>query len=280
MKDGYVTTQPQLARIAAKSPYGGITGRPRTLKGYLELPDGRMFYLGDIGVKLDGQGDGGITEVELHINAPEFENESAEAAPEASTDIKEKRKCAVVLFSVGEEAKMQFNTSSAWYFGPLKIFSSTLRAKDFCEKKARELIGRDSSLVLHWENEATLRLLKKNGESYDEVDSCFEIYETEIDDNVPANFHYPPIEEENEALRNECWILRRRMAAVMARNAVAASYATMWDGGYNYTKERVLEVLHKVKDVLAEDHDISRELFEAWKKEEEKENTQVKEIGV
>ena len=104
MKDGYVTTQPQLARVAAKSPYRGITGCPR--------------------------------------------------------------QCAVVLFSVGEEAKMQFNTSSAWYFGPLKIFSSTLRAKDFCEKKARELIGRDSSLVLHWENEATLRLLKKNGEAF------------------------------------------------------------------------------------------------------------------
>lgn len=141
MKEGYATTQPELASVAAKCPYGGITGRPRTLKGYLELSDGRMFYLGDIGVKLDGQGDGGITEVELHINASEFENESAEAAPEASTDIKEKRKCAVVLCTGGEDAKEQFCETTAVDFSPLKVFSSTLRAKDYCEKKAREVIS-------------------------------------------------------------------------------------------------------------------------------------------
>ena len=191
------------------------------------------------------------------------------------------RKCAVVLCTCGEEAKEQFCETTAVDFSPLKVFSSTLRAKDYCEKKAREVISRnkDKRLVYNWESDTTLYIYHYNGENYDDA-WRFEIHETEVDNAVPIDFTYPAIEKENESLREECWILRRRMAAVMARNAVAASYATMWDGGYNYTKERVLEVLHKVKDVLAEDYDRSRELFEAWKKEEEKENTQVKERGV
>ena len=67
MNGEYFTTLPELAKEAAKSPYGGITGRPRKLCGYLILPDGRRYFLGDIAVKLDGYGDGVITDVELII---------------------------------------------------------------------------------------------------------------------------------------------------------------------------------------------------------------------
>ena len=73
MKDKYCTTLPELAQEAAKSPYGGITGRPRALRGYLTMPGGKRYYLGDIAVMLDGYGDGIITEVELMINAEMFE---------------------------------------------------------------------------------------------------------------------------------------------------------------------------------------------------------------
>ena len=69
MSGEYCTTLPELAKEAAKSPSGGITGRPRALRGYLTLPDGRRYHLGDMGVMLDGYGDGLITEVDLMINA-------------------------------------------------------------------------------------------------------------------------------------------------------------------------------------------------------------------
>lgn len=70
--DEYCTTLPELAREASKSPCGGITHRPRTLKGYLELPDGKRYWLGKIGVKIDGYGDGLITSCDLVIKASDF----------------------------------------------------------------------------------------------------------------------------------------------------------------------------------------------------------------
>lgn len=73
MSGEYCTTLPELAKEAAKCPYGGITGRPRALRGYLTMPDGKRYYLGDIAVMLDGYGDGMITEVDLMINAEMFD---------------------------------------------------------------------------------------------------------------------------------------------------------------------------------------------------------------
>lgn len=67
MNGEYCTTLHELAKEAAKSPYGGITSRQRKLGGYLILPDGRRYFLGDIAVKLDGYADGVISEVELMI---------------------------------------------------------------------------------------------------------------------------------------------------------------------------------------------------------------------
>lgn len=69
----YVHTLPDLERAAAQSPYGGVTGRPRELKGWIRLPDGRRFYLGKIEVKFDGWGDGLLTEVAMRIHANKCE---------------------------------------------------------------------------------------------------------------------------------------------------------------------------------------------------------------
>lgn len=68
----YSKTLPELAKEAAKSPYGGMTHRPRELYGYLHLPDGKRYWLGQIDVAFDGYGDGLITDVELIINAKEL----------------------------------------------------------------------------------------------------------------------------------------------------------------------------------------------------------------
>ena len=189
--------------------------------------------------------------------------------PTETTNDKPKRKCFEVLFTCGREAIEEFSNEAAIDFSPIKIFSSKLRAKVYCEHRAREFQGNSKSIILDWENDSTLLLYKQEGEKQAKLDFRWDIYEIEIDDDVPADFHYPQIEKENEVLRNECYRLRKELADVTQRNAVAATYATMWDGGWNYTKERVLENLHIVKDVLAGDHAKVRELYEAWKKNEE-----------
>ena len=189
--------------------------------------------------------------------------------PTETTNDKPKRKCFVVLFTCGREAKEEFGNETAIDFCPIKIFASTLMAKVHCEHLAREFQRKSKSIIIDWENDSTLLLYKQEGEKQAELEFRWEIYETEIDDDVPADFHYPQIEKENEVLRNECYRLRKELADVTQRNAVAATYATMWDGGRNYNKERVLENLHIVKDVLAGDHAKVRELYEKWKKNEE-----------
>jgi len=189
--------------------------------------------------------------------------------PTETTNDKPKRKCFVVLFTCGREAKEEFGNETAMDFSPLKIFASNIMARVYCERRGRKFQSKDKTIIREWENPDTLLLYKQEGDKQEELDYRFEIYETDIDDDVPADFHYPLIEKENEVLRNECYRLRKELADVTQRNAVAATYATMWDGGWNYTKERVLENLQIVKDVLAGDHAKVQELYEKWKKYEE-----------
>lgn len=72
IEDEYCKTLSELAREASQCPFGGITHRPRILNGYLELPDGKRYWLGEIGVKIDGYGDGLITSCDLVIKASDF----------------------------------------------------------------------------------------------------------------------------------------------------------------------------------------------------------------
>lgn len=189
--------------------------------------------------------------------------------PTETKDTNTKPKCFVVLYTTGKEAEEKFGIETSRDFLPLKIFSSKANAKYYCYRMGLQKKGDDNAIVLHWENEDTLLLFKFNGENYDELRSRWEIHSTDIDSDVPVDFNDPQIEKENEVLRNECYRLRKELAEVTQRNAVAATYATMWDGGRDYTKERVLDNLQIVKDVLAGDHLKVRELYETWKKNEE-----------
>lgn len=180
---------------------------------------------------------------------------------------KKNLKCFVVLVTLDRDAREAFGIETAYDFQPIKIFASEIMAKSYCETRAQEWarIAKFSSAKIHWLNDYTLVC---DVEDYFNAQR-WEIHGTVIDDAVPSDFHYPQIEKENEVLRNECYRLRKELADVTQRNAVAATYATMWDGGRDYTKERVLDNLHAVKDVLAGDHAKVLELFEAWKKTEE-----------
>lgn len=189
--------------------------------------------------------------------------------PTETKEPEAKRKCFVVLYTTGKEAEEKFGLGTSNDFLPLKIFSSQSNARYYCYQMGLKKKGNDINIVLHWENDDTLLLFKFNGENYDELQSRWEIHSTEIDSDVPVDFNDPQIERENEVLRNECYRLRKELAEVTQRNAVAATYATMWDGGRDYTKERVLDNLQIVKDVLAGDHLKVRELYETWKRNEE-----------
>ena len=86
--DCFCETMPELAEASKQSPYGGVTGRPRRLRGYLSIPDGRRFYLDEIAVKYNGWGDGIVTDVLLEIRASTFKEAGCEetATEEGESD--------------------------------------------------------------------------------------------------------------------------------------------------------------------------------------------------
>ena len=151
--------------------------------------------------------------------------------------------------------------------GALKVLSSKFRAKAYCEEVGKKWFSEPHKIEGSgfWANDYTYVLAKPNGETI----CTWVLEETVIDDDVEDSFRYPPIEKENAALRKECQCLREAIVEVTQRNAAAACYATMWDGGLDYTKEAVLDNLAAVREILFGDHKKIRELYEAWKKNEE-----------
>ncbi len=170
------------------------------------------------------------------------------------------KKCFVVMFGIvfNREEPLACDRLT-----PVKVFASKTKAKAFIENETNKHKGEWKFTESLWSTDYEFYATNH------QVTYFWGIYEPELDDEVPSDFHYPPIENENEVLRNECYRLRRELAEVTQRNAVAATYATMWDGGRDYTKEAVLDNLQTVRDVLAGDHAKVRELYEDWKKNEE-----------
>lgn len=123
---------------------------------------------------------------------------------------------------------------------PLKIFSSYQLAKNYAE--SRECLkGKE----WHWESVDTM--VAKIDDEYDMV---YQIHDCYVDDSIPDDFKVPEIEKENIALTKENRQLKRELSEANVKIARAASYATMWDGGYDYTKEAILENLHMVRSIL------------------------------
>lgn len=126
---------------------------------------------------------------------------------------------------------------------PLKIFSSYQLAKNYVESR-ETLKGKE------WFWESVDKLVVKVDDTYDLV---YQIHDCYVDDSIPDDFKVPEIEKENIALTNENRQLKKELSEANVKIARAASYATMWDGGYDYTKEAVLENLHMVRSILKGD---------------------------
>ena len=94
----------------------------------------------------------------------------------------------------------------------------------------------------------------------------FEIEEVNMDqDNKLPEM--PEVEKENLALKTENKELRKKLSHVEGLNAAAKYYLTMYDGGWQYAKEHVLENMHFARFIL-EDGERGNakiyEMFESW----------------
>ena len=77
----------------------------------------------------------------------------------------------------------------------------------------------------------------------------------------------PEVEKENLALKTENKELRKKLSHAEGLNAAARCYLVMYDGGWQYAKEHVLENMHAAKHIL-EDGEAGNakinEMFEKW----------------
>ena len=165
-----------------------------------------------------------------------------------------KRKLYVVKFSI----------SCKDDFAVVKVFASKLRAQQYVESECKNIFkDKFNPSYGCWEDD-----LNYVYDSHDE--HCWfyywELEETDVDDGVQLPF-LPEIEEENLALKEENNELRKQLAHVKGLNLAAQCYLTMWDGGWKYAKEHVVENMHKARAVLEDNekgNDLVLKMFENW----------------
>ena len=149
----------------------------------------------------------------------------------------------------------------------LKAFSSRLIASQYVESKAKDLAkdSFDPSKGI-WEDAWTYVYESGNCRYYYEIEEV----DVEQDINLP---YIPSIEQENIALKNENNELRKKLSHVEGLNAAARCYLTMYDGGWKYAKEHVIENMHAAKNILEDGKPGNEkiiEMFEDWQKIKEK----------
>lgn len=145
----------------------------------------------------------------------------------------------------------------------LKAFSSRLVASHYIESRVKDsLKDRFDPSKGIWEDAWTYVYETDNG------NHCYEIEEVDVEQDVALPY-LPLIEQENLALKAENKELREKLSHAEGLNAAAKCYLTMYDGGWKYAKEHVIENMHAARSILEDGkpgNDKITEMFEDWQK--------------
>lgn len=151
----------------------------------------------------------------------------------------------------------------------LKAFSSKLAAHQYIESSIRQLL-KDQFKINNgfWQNDLLYMYegydshLGRNTTYYYEIETVA----VENDVELPP---IPWIETENKALREENLRLVEKLSHAKGLNAAAVCYLTMYDGGWDYAKEHVIENMHKARQILEDGNKGNAaidEMFNEWLK--------------
>lgn len=148
---------------------------------------------------------------------------------------------------------------------PMKVFSSLLKAKNYCEEKASNLFYKNNSIepekyTTFWEDNFTY-IVQVGPKEY-----VYEIEEADLDEDI-KDVSRPEIEIENENLKKENLELKDELSKQMSMNAAAKCYLVMYDGGWKYTKEHIIENMHAARNILEGNEKgkcTLEEMFEKW----------------
>lgn len=164
------------------------------------------------------------------------------------------RKLYVVKFSVNEIGED---------FTILKAFPSQMLARYYVECRCKEVLkGRFNPQRAYWENDLTYYCEDEDRK----LSYIYEIEEVKLDESIELP-PLPEVEDEVLALKKENNDLRRQLAHIKGVNSAARCFLTMYDGGWNYTKEHIIENMHEARAVLEDDEEgnaLVTKMFENW----------------
>ena len=168
----------------------------------------------------------------------------------------------VVKFRIGDDN--DFNIS--------KAFAGRLSAQQYVESEAKRLLkdeydpgrGRWTD-AWNYRYENAMRCKDREGKEH-LYDYSFEIEEVDVEQNVVLP-ELPAVEKESLALKQENRDLRKKLGHAEGLIAAAKCYLTMWDGGWEYDREHILENMHAARFILEDGEPGNRkiqEMFEGW----------------
>lgn len=152
----------------------------------------------------------------------------------------------------------------------LKAFSSKMLAqcyiKDECKRFIESMHNNiyDESFGV-WENDLTYCYADSN---HIHNRYYYEIDQIELDESIELP-DLPVVEKENLVLKEENNELRKQLAHVKSLNSAAQCFLTMYDGGWDYAKEHVIENMHEARAVLEDGekgNTFVLNMFENWQK--------------
>lgn len=182
----------------------------------------------------------------------------------------------VVKFRIGDDNDFSIS----------KAFAGRLSAQQYVESKCKQLVrdnyNPDNGCWIdawNYRYENAVRRKDRSGEEH-LYDYSFEIEEVDVDQNVVLP-ELPFVEKESLVLKQENKDLRQRLGRAEGLIAAAKCYLTMWDGGWEYDREHILENMHAARSILEDGEPGNKKImamFEGWLKNGEtckKENASV-----
>ena len=167
------------------------------------------------------------------------------------------RKLYVVKFSINDIGED---------FTILKAFPSKMLAHQYVETNCKRFMKENFKLDhAYWENDLTYYYEDDKNKKWSYI---WEIEPVDLDESIELQ-PLPEVEKENLALKEENNELRKQLAHVKSLNSAAQCFLTMWDGGWDYAKEHVLENMHAAKAVLEDSEEsnaLVSKMFDNWQK--------------
>ena len=162
-------------------------------------------------------------------------------------------------------------------FSISKAFASKLSAQQYieseCKRRMQDNYNPDNGRWIDaWNYRYENAQQQEDYEGKEHLyDYLFEIEEVDVEQNIVLP-ELPFLEKESIALKQENKDLRQKLGYAEGLIAAAKCYLVMYDGGWDYDREHILENMHAARFILEDSKEGNQkitEMFEEWLKTRE-----------